>query len=500
MNERDAPLRMSPDAFRRAGHAMVELIAERLAAIPDGPVTPGETPLDVQAALEASAPLPEDGCDVDRLLRDTADLLFAHSLFNGHPRFFGYITSSPAPIGMLGDLLAAAVNANVGSWRLGPMATEIEAQTVRWIAELIGFPPGGGGLLVSGGNMANIVPVLAARRRAATWDVRAEGVASPHARPLRLYASTETHTWVQKAADLAGLGTDAIRWIATDDQLRMDTRALRDVLEADRAAGDVPMMVVATGGSVSTGVVDPIEDIAAICRDAQVWFHVDGAYGALAAAAPEAADELAGLARADSVAVDPHKWLYTPLEAGCVLVRDAGWLRDAFAYHPPYYHFGAEALNYVDLGPQNSRGFRALKVWLALRQVGRRGYARMIGDDIGLSRRLHAAVAAHPELEAHSQSLSITTFRYVPRDLNGEPGSEARETYLNALNEALLEHVQQSGSAFVSNALIRGRYLLRACIVNFNTAAADVDALPEIVVRAGRALDEARRPRGAPGA
>lgn len=500
MSERDVPLRMPADEFRRAGHAVVDRIAERLAAIPDGPVTPGESPLDVQAALHADAPLPEDGCDAERLLRDTADLLFAHSLFNGHPRFFGYITSSPAPIGMLGDLLAAAVNANVGSWRLGPMATELEAQTVRWIAELIGFPSDGGGLLVSGGNMANIVPVIAARRRAASWDVRVEGVASPHARPLRLYASTETHTWVQKAADLAGLGTDAIRWIPTDDRLQMDTQALRDALSADRAAGEVPMMVVATGGSVSTGVVDPLEDIAAICRDAQVWFHVDGAYGALAAATPEAADEFAGLALADSVAVDPHKWLYTPLEAGCVLVRDARWLRAAFTYHPPYYHFGAEALNYVDLGPQNSRGFRALKVWLALRQVGRRGYAQMIGDDIRLSRRLHAAVDAHPELEVHSQALSITTFRYVPPDLRRGPSTEARESYLHALNEALLEHLQQAGEAFVSNALIRGRYLLRACIVNFNTAAADVDALPEIVARIGRALDGARRPRGGPGA
>ncbi len=493
MSEREVPLRLPPDEFRRAGHALVDLIADRLDGLPDGPVTPGESPLEVQAALASGTPLPDTGTDAQTLLEDAAALLFEHSLFNGHPRFFGYITSSPAPIGMLGDLLAAAVNANVGSWRLGPMATEIEAQTIRWIADLVGYPSSSGGLLVSGGNMANIVPTLAARRRAAPWDVRTAGVAASDARPLRIYTSTETHTWVQKAADLAGLGTDAIRWIPTDDSLRMRVDALEEALVRDREAGVLPMMVAATAGSVSTGTVDPLDAIADLCERQDVWFHVDGAYGALAAAAPEAGDVFRGMARADSVAVDPHKWLYTPLEAGCVLVRDPAWLRDAFAYHPPYYHFGAEALNYVDLGPQNSRGFRALKVWLALRHAGRRGYARMIGDDILLSRQLHRHIADHPALEAHTQGLSITTFRFVPPDLRVDGRvAEAHEPYLNALNEQVLERLQQSGDAFVSNAVIGGRYLLRACIVNINTTGADVAALPDIVARVGHALHDAR--------
>lgn len=493
---RDSPLRMSAEDFRRVGHDLVDQLAGLLEAVPQGPVTRGESPLEVQAALNADARLPEEGRDAGSLLREAATLLFEHSLFNGHPRFFGYITSSPAPIGMFADLLASAANANVGSWRLGPMATEIEAQTVRWIAELVGFPAGGGGLLVSGGNMANIVPVLAARRVAADWDVRVHGVAAGTSR-LRIYASTETHTWVQKAADLVGLGTDAIRWIATDDRLRMDTHELRAALARDRDAGDRPMMVVGTGGSVSTGAVDPLGEIASICSEAGVWFHVDGAYGALAAAVPGVPDDLSALARADSVAVDPHKWLYAPLEAGCVLVRDQQRLRDAFAYHPPYYHFGTEALNYVDLGPQNSRGFRALKVWLALRHVGRRGYVQMIGDDIRLSARLFEHAAAHPDLEAHTQSLSITTFRYVPEDFRGVATGDAREAYLNALNEELLERLQRAGDAFVSNAVVHGRYLLRACVVNFNTTPADVDALPGIVARLGRQIDEERRVAGA---
>lgn len=484
--ERLAPLRLDADAFRRAGHALIDELATRLAELPRRPVTSAATPQAVQHLLDADAGMPTGGADAEALLAEAAELLFSHSLFNGHPRFFGYITSSPSHVGMLADLLAAGANPNVGSFRLAPVATEIEAQTVRWVAELIGYPTDCGGLLVSGGNMANFVPLLAARRAAADWDVRAEGLARDGAPRMRVYASAETHTWIQKATDLAGLGTDAIRWIPTDDALRMRTDALREAIARDRAAGERPMMVVGTGGSVSTGAVDPLREIADICREAGIWFHVDGAYGALAAAAPDAPDDLRALALADSVAVDPHKWLYVPLEAGCVLVRDRAHLRDAFAYHPPYYHFGVEATNYVDFGPQNSRGFRALKVWLSLRQAGRDGYARMIGDDIRLSETLDACVRADPELEPCTQSLSITTFRYVPPAMRARTGETAVETYLNTLNEALLERIQSSGEAFVSNAVIRGRYVLRACIVNFNTTLADVRALPEIVTRLGR--------------
>ncbi|MFW6201538.1 MAG: pyridoxal phosphate-dependent decarboxylase family protein, partial [Gemmatimonadota bacterium] len=295
--------------------------------------------------------------------------------------------------------------------------------------------------------------------------------------------------------DLAGLGTDAMRWIPTDDELRMDVDALRDAIRADIEAGDRPMMVVGTGGSVSTGAVDRLHEIAELCRELDVWFHVDGAYGGFAAAVPDAAPELDALRLADSVAVDPHKWLYSPLEAGCALVRDPQALRDAFSYHPPYYHFGVEATNFLDFGPQNSRGFRALKVWLALRQAGREGYRRMIGDDIGLSERLYERVREHPELEPVTQALSIATFRYVPRDLRAELGSDRVESYLNTLNEELLDRIQLSGEAFVSNAVIGGRYVLRACIVNFNTMEDDVDALPEIAAGIGREVDEALRER-----
>jgi aromatic-L-amino-acid/L-tryptophan decarboxylase len=492
LRQRKAPLEMQPGEFREIGHRLVDQIADRLAQLPDRLVTPDESPADVRGALGADRTLPAAGADAGRLVSEATGLLFDHSLFNGHPRFFGYITSSPAPIGMFGDFLAAALNQNVGAWRLAPLATEIEGQTVRWIAELIGFPTTCGGLLVSGGNMANFVCFVAARGAKAPWDVRKEGL-SHERRRLLVYASMETHTWIQKAADLFGLGTDAIRWIATDDEQRMDTSDLRRRIEQDLRLGHQPFLVVGTAGSVSTGAIDSLPEIAAICREHELWFHVDGAYGALAAQAPGSPASLRALSDADSVAVDPHKWLYAPLEAGCALVREVDRLRSAFSYHPAYYHFDDQVVNYFDCGPQNSRGFRALKVWLALRQVGRTGYLKMIGDDMLLARHLHQLVARHPEFEAASQNLSITTFRYVPPDLRPQLGSEKVENYLSRLNQNLLTAVEKSGEAFLSNALIGGRFMLRACIVNFHTSLEDIEALPLLLSRLGGEADTALR-------
>ena len=475
---------MEPAAFREVGHRLVDEIAEFLEKMPDGPVTRDEAAPAVRSALDLTRALPEQGSGAWELLRRASHALFEHSLFNGHPRFFGYITSSPAPIGMLGDLLAAAVNPNMGAWALSPLATEIELQTVRWIAELIGYPTASGGLLVSGGNMANFVCFLAARAARAGWSVREEGVAGGPR--LRVYASSETHTWIQKAVDLFGLGTNGIRWIPTDAALRMNVAALERQIDADLAAGDRPFLVVGTAGSVSTGAVDPLVEIHALCKAHGLWFHVDGAYGGFAAAVPGAPADLRAIDLADSVAIDPHKWLYAPLEAGCALVRDPEHLRAAFSYHPPYYHFEEQVTNFVDYGPQNSRGFRALKVWLALGHVGAAGYRRMIADDIALSRRMADAVGRHPELELVTQALSITTFRCVPPELRARVGDEAAERQLDALNRDVLDRLQRGGEAYVSNAVVGGRFVLRACIVNFRTTGTDVDALPEIVARIGR--------------
>jgi len=489
---RKAPLEMSPGEFRRLGHGLVDSISAWLESLPERPVNRDESPSEVRKLLPDGG-LPDEGRDPESLLDEAVSLLADHSLFNGHPRFFGYITSSAAPIGALADLLASSINPNLGGWQLSPVASEIERQCVVWIAEMLGYPVDGAGMLVSGGNMANFVGFLAARRAKGGEAIRKGGIEGPR---LLAYVSAETHTWIQKATDLFGLGTDSIRWIPVDRKQRIDLDALQSRIDRDLSAGHRPFLLVGTAGSVSTGAVDPLPELAQVARRHDMWFHADGAYGAFAAIVADRPAALDALGLADSVAVDPHKWLYAPLEAGCVLVRDRNALRDTFSYTPSYYHFPEDeedtGINYYEYGMQNSRGFRALKVWLALRQVGRQGYKRMIGDDIRLTRELFHWVEQAPDLEARTCELSIATFRFVPQDL--EPGSRGVEVYLNELNEKLLVGLKTGGEAFLSNAVIDGAFLLRACIVNFRTDSGDVRQLPEIVTRIGRETDRAIRP------
>ncbi len=487
--KRNVPIEIPPEDFRVIGHQLVDNIADFLASLPSKRVNPGESPGEVREII-GNTTLPMHGIHPKQLLDETAKLLFDHSLFNGHPSFFGYITSSAAPIGALGDFLASAVNPNVGSFQLSPVATEIEAQTVRWIAEMIGYPTDCGGLFVSGGNMANFVCFLAGRRAKIPWDIRKEGLHK--GKNFHVYCSTETHTWINKAADLFGFGTDVIRWIPANQQLHMDVTLLRKQIHDDIAQGDLPLMVVGTAGSVSTGAIDPLREIAEVCRMHKLWFHIDGAYGGFAAVLPDASEDLKALSLADSVAVDPHKWLYAPLEAGCALVREKQMLLDAFSFRPPYYRFGHDAAepptNFFEYGLQNSRGFRALKVWLALRHVGRKGYEQMIADDIALARELYRVVTQTPELEVFTQELSITTFRYRPIDMHSS--NNEYEQYLNQLNEEVLKRVQDIGEAYLSNAVIHGAFVLRACVVNFRTTTKEIHALPELVVQIGKEVHQ----------
>lgn len=493
LRNRNVPLDISGEDFRKLGHALVDDLAEFLDSLPDRKVVDSKTVEEVQA-LVGNEPLPQEGAEPETLLKDTTRLLSDYSLFNGHPGFMGYVTSSAAPIGMLGDFLASAVNQNVGAWQLSPVATEIERQTIRWIAELIGYPNTCGGLMVSGGNMANFVGFLAGRKSRTPWNIRKEGIQNKD-KQLRVYCSDATHTWVHKAADLFGLGTDAIRWIQSDLDQHMDIEKLEQQIEADAQLGFIPILVAASAGTVATGAVDNIGQIADICEKHNLWLHVDGAYGAMAAALPEASIDLKAIQRADSVALDPHKWLYSPLEAGCTLVKDPRDLSDAFAFNPDYYEFDVEGdqppTNYYELGLQNSRGFRALKVWLGFKQVGGPAFVEMIRQDIHLAQAMKEAVDQQDELESLTCHLSITTFRFVPKDL--EDDKEGQLEYLNKLNEAILTQVQQEGEIFVSNAVLQGTYALRACIVNFRTSLKEIEKLPDIVVRHGKALDKELR-------
>jgi len=477
-----AAIDIPAEQFRQLGHQLVDDVAALLGGLRDRPVAPGLDPSDIRARL-GDASMPQAGADPAEILADATRFLFDHSTFNGHPRFFGYITASAAPMGILGEMLAAAVNPNVGGWILSPAASEIELQTVRWMAELTGFPADCSGLFVSGGNMANIVCFLAAKAKAGPGG------------KLRCYASAETHTWIDKALDISGLGPDSMVRLALDDGERIDPAELRAAIERDRSAGMRPFLVIATAGTTNTGAVDPISAVADLCSETGIWLHVDGAYGAPVAALPDASSDLRAISRADSLAIDPHKWLYAPLEAGCALVKSRDDLLRAYSHNPHYYHFpeaeGEPGTNFHELGLQNSRGFRALKVWLAMRQVGRAGYVEMIEQDVSLAREMFDAIDAEETLEARTCELSIVTFRYVPPDLRARAGESVE--YLNQLNEDIVSALQLGGEIFVSNATIRGTFLLRACIVNFRTTTADVRAVPEIVARVGRRIDEGLR-------
>lgn len=488
-NHSSSPLEIDKEEFKKTGHGLVDTLADFFGTIAEKPVTSGEAPRQLQELLGQSS-LPEGGTPVPELFTRATDLLINHSLFNGHPRFFGYITGSPAPIGALADMLANAINPNVGANILSPMATAIEKQTIKWLAEFVGVSPSYGGILVSGGNMANFTAFLAARTAKAPKSLKETGLAG-NPKEMVFYCSKATHTWIEKAAVLFGHGTKAIRWIPTKTGNKMDTEILAKTIAEDYTSGRHPFLVVGNAGDVSTGAVDDLAAIAAICRANDLWFHVDGAYGIPAAILPKYKSWFDGIQEADSIALDPHKWLYAPLEAGCTLVKNPQHLIDTYSSHPVYYNFDSAAeeptVNFYEYGFQNSRGFRALKVWMALQQIGRSGYIELIGKDITLAQLLYEEAQKHPDLEAVTQSLSITTLRFVP---SGHAPGQLTEEYLNQLNERLLNELQRGGEVFLSNAVVEGKYCLRACLVNFRTTAEDIAETVRIISERGRRVHE----------
>ncbi|MFT7057323.1 MAG: glutamate/tyrosine decarboxylase-like PLP-dependent enzyme, partial [Roseivirga sp.] len=314
-------------------------------------------------------------------------------------------------------------------------------------------------------------------------SIKEDGISSTSEK-LTIYCSKTTHTWIEKAVILFGLGTKSIRWIQTTSSNKINEIILEETIKKDVANGCKPIMVIGTAGDVSTGVVDNLKNLSNIAKKYNLWFHIDGAYGIPAAVIPSLKSMFEGVSEADSIALDPHKWLYNPLEAGCTLVKNPQHLIDTYSSHPEYYNFSKDendiAQNFYEYGFQNSRGFRALKVWLTLQQVGRSGYEKMISEDIELSKYLFELADTKTELEAISNNLSITTFRYIP--LNSKKDND----FLNKLNEKLLNELQTGGELFLSNAIVNEMYCLRACVVNFRTSKKDIDEIVEIIVREGR--------------
>ena len=475
-----------PEGARSFGREIVDLWAELLERLPGLPAGRRLTTEQVRAAV--TRPVPADPTPPDELLAYLRTLVFEHSTYPGHPGFVAYISGTGTIPGAAADLLAAGLNQNVGGWRLSPAATEIELHLTRWFGSRLGLPDTAAGMITSGGSMAGFMGIKAARDDRAGWDIRQDGVAAGP--PLTLYASAEVHDINARAADMLGLGTGALRLVPVDGDQRMRLDALREAVTKDLEEGCRPFCVVATAGTVATGAIDPLDGIADVCAEHGLWLHVDGAYGGVAALTDALRPQFTGIERADSVALDPHKWLYTPHSGGAIVVRDFAKLHAAFGLEPSYTHedktVTGRGVDFYSHGPQFSRGFHALKVWVSLLAHGWDAYERRIVHDCELAAYLDRRAAEHPELErVGRQGLSITCFRYVPPSA---PEGADREPYLNELNERIMTELQWSGRVFPSNAVVNGRYAIRCCIVNYRTEAEDMDALVELTVEIGRRL------------
>ena len=494
-------LNWSPEQAQEFGAGVLEVWTELLRRLPTLPVARAHKAGEVRAAV--AIPVPDEPMAVDDLVAYLRDMALERSMYPGHPGFMAYIVGSGTVPAAPAELLAAGLDQNVGGWRLSPAATEIELHLLRWFAESFGLPAGTGGLMTSGGAMAAFVALKAARDAKAGWDTRERGVAAGP--PLAIYASAEAHVVNERAADMMGLGRSSVRKVPVDAGFRMRVDALRRAVEEDIAAGARPAIVIATAGTVATGAIDPLAEIADICEEHRLWLHVDAAYGGIAALVPSLRPAFRGIERADSIAFDPHKWLYIPPAAGAVVVRDARRLSEAYEVHPSYVHEDKEltgrGTDLMEYGPQFSRGFSALKVWVSLLAHGWSAYCRRIEHDVELARYLHRRVIERPEFEpmAPEPPLSIACFRYVPEWLRDErSGSRppGRDAYLDRLNERLMSEIQLDGRVFPSNAVLNGRFVLRACIVNFRTEAAEIERLLDVSAELGARLDAEMCARG----
>jgi glutamate/tyrosine decarboxylase-like PLP-dependent enzyme len=475
MNEFDLPA----EEVRRLGRLAADAVADHRAGLGARPVFGKVGP---EAGL-FDEPLPEDGRPVEEILAFVREHVLTRPFGNSHPRFFAFINATADPVGTIADYLASAMNPNC--WGGDHAAIHVEDQVIRWLAEILGLPATAEGILTSGGSMANFT-ALGTARRAVAPGVREEGVAGVPR--LVVYASDQVHNCVDKAVDLLGIGLKQLRKVPTDERFRMRLDLLRAAVDADRKAGLTPAIVVGNAGTVNTGSIDPLEELADFCARESLWCHADGAYGAMATIAPALRPLLKGIERAHSVAADPHKWLYVPYEAGAALVREAGRMADAFRKPAEYLIHDAESpvngpVAFNERGYELSRGFKALKVWMGLKSHGRRGYARAIEHDVALARFLADAVRAHPDFELLVEPvLSIVNFRYRPRD-TGLPDAD-----LDRLNRKIVNRLVGSGAFFLAPTTLKGRTSLRVAIVNFRTAEDDLTALVEEVQRVGREL------------
>ena len=481
-----------PDQIRSWSNAAVELVAEYLATIRNRPLYPNITSRQIRDRLDPD--LSHEPVEFDQLLDMFRDVVIEFSRHNGHPRMFGYVQAPGTAIAAVADLLASTLNANLTAWRSAPAAVEMERLTIDWIKQIIGFDERAAGLFLSGGSMANMAALATARRTKAPPEISKKGAQSC-SRALRVYASEEVHHSVAKAAALIGIGRDNVCMIGVDERYKINLDSLVAAIEEDGAAGYLPICVVANAGTVATGAFDPLAQISEIAQRYNLWLHVDAAYGGFAALAPTAAPLFDSIILADSVALDPHKWLYLPVDCGCILYRDPETARTTFAHEAEYTRVigqGAdEAFAFWDYGPELSRRFRALKVWMLLKAVGLQALSEAIEKNLNCARHLESLVQNSGDFEMLAPvELSIFCFRHLPPHLRDIPAHEnkcrAREEELDLHNERLLLALQRDGSSYLSNARLRGCFALRGCVMNYRTTLRDMEILLDDLRRVSR--------------
>ncbi|MCC7352807.1 MAG: amino acid decarboxylase [Anaerolineae bacterium] len=468
-------------AMRALGHRMVDDMLNYLQTVRERPVW---QPIPEEVKTHLKQPLPVEPQGPEQTYRDFLEKILPHPMGNIHPRFWGWVIGTGTPLGALAEMLAAGMNPNLGGAE--HVANHVERQAVAWCKEMLGYPAEASGLLVSGGSMANLVGLTVARNAKAGFDLRRQGVQGAPKR-LTLYGSQEMHSSIQKGVELLGLGSDSLRHVPVNADYQIEVTALDAAIARDRAAGMQPFCVIGNAGTVNTGAFDDLARLADICQREGLWFHVDGAFGALAALSPALRHLVAGMERADSLAFDLHKWMYMPYEAGCALVRREEDHRRAFALTPEYLTHGGErglaagSQWFSDYGIQLSRGFRALKVWMSIKEHGIRKYGRLIRQNVEQARYLAGLVDAAPTLERLAPvPLNIVCFRYKADHLD--------EAALNRLNQEILVQLHESGIAVPSYTTLNGKYALRVAITNHRSRREDFDLLVREVMRLGSAI------------
>ncbi|MCX6665984.1 MAG: aminotransferase class I/II-fold pyridoxal phosphate-dependent enzyme [Euryarchaeota archaeon] len=499
----DETFDMDPEEIRKIGYQMVDLLVEYFKDMRTSAILPNKTLQEMSKLIYE--PLPQNEQTADKILDECKKKIMPEMIRIGHPRLLGWILSSGTPVGAFADGVASALNQNVSVSGAG-MATAVELLVIDWIKEIIGYDPCAAGLLVSGGSLANLTALTVARNMKANFNVRHCGMKQDRLdKNMVLYVSKEVHVCVPKAANILGIGTDNIRYVNVDHNLRVDTEDLRKKIVEDQKNGLHPFCVVASAGTVNTGAIDPLESIADICKQYDLWFHVDAAYGGFAALSSRLKPLLNGIERADSIAIDPHKWLFIPYEAGCVLVKNSSYMKQTFAMGAEYIHANTspisnEDVDFSDYGIQLSRNFRALKIWMSLKQYGVLKYGRLIDQNVHLIQYFAALINETTDFETLTDPcLSIICFRFFPTDLQkmyNDSSSIQKEMiseYLNVLNRDIIECMRRDGRILLSSTILGKRFVLRACVVNYRTTKKDIVMILEIVRELGSKSDKKLR-------